>query len=316
MGLGKGTAYSQGFARAKAEYWAKLDEVRDSSWTGLVASEFDSDQPQEEYPWLGQNPAVRKWEGERSAQELRGDKVILVNDDYESTVRVKLRDLRRDKTGQTAARMSEMGGRVGQLPLKLLSALILANGTAYDGAAFYSNSHSVGRSGTIDNLMTNADGGLAGGATPTTAQMAANILAMIARLLSFKDDQGEPMNEGASSFLVMVPVNLLGATLGAINDQFLSGGAANTLKSSGFSVKAAANARLSTAADATPDDCYLFRTDAGIGAMIYQEELRALDELGPDSEHAFKFNEVLFGAHISGTAGYGRFEYSVKGTLS
>ncbi len=35
----------------------------------------------------------------------------------------------------------------------------------------------------------------------------------LAQILSFRDDQGEPLNEGAREFLVMVPMNFLAATL-------------------------------------------------------------------------------------------------------
>lgn len=310
MGVGRGTAHSLTMANVEAMYWVASEETGNASWLGQVASTFTTDQPQEEYPWLGANPAVRKWEGERTAQELRGDKIILVNDDYEATIEFKRKELRRDKTGQVQARIGELADRMAQLPQKLLTALILANGTAYDGTAFF-GSHTVGDSGTIDNAMTNADGGLAGGSTPTTAQMAANILAMVSRLMGFKDDQGEPMNEYARSFLVMVSPNLLGATLGAINDQFLSSGGANTLKSTGWSIDVAANPRLTST-----NVAYLFRTDARVRPFIYQEELHELESLGEFSEHAFKTNRCQFGAHISGAAGYGRFEYAIQGTLA
>lgn len=309
--MGKGTAYRHGFADVIGQYWVANEESARASWVGNVASVFTSDQPQEVYPWLGQNPAMRKWDGERSFEELRGDSVTLINDDYEATLWVKRKDLRRDQTGQLRARIGELADRAAQLPQKLISTLISANGTAYDGVAFFADTHSVGVGGTIDNLMTAADGGLAGGSTPTTAQMSANLIAMVGRMMSFKDDKGEPMNEAANGFSIMVTPNLLGSTLGAVKDTFVSGGASNTLASTGWSFAVYSNARLTST-----NVIYLFRTDGRVRPFIYQEEMNELEALGEQSEHAFKTNTVAFGAHVSGAAGYGRFEYAIKGTLA
>lgn len=309
--MGKGTAYRHGFADVIGQYWVANEETSRASWVGELASIFTSDQPQEVYPWLGQNPVMRKWDGERTFEELRGDSVTLINDDYEATLWVKRRDLRRDMTGQLRARIGELADRAAQLPQKLITTLVLANGTAYDGVAFFADNHSVGLSGTIDNNMAAADGGLAGGATPTTAQMSANLIAMVSRMMSFKDDKGEPMNEFARSFAVMVSPNLLGPTLGAVKDTFLSSGGSNTLTSTPWSFTVHSNARLTST-----NVVYLFRTDARVRPFIYQEEMNELEALGEQSEHAFKTNSVAFGAHVAGAAGYGRFEYAIKGTLA
>lgn len=301
-------------AGVRAGYAMQLQAQLGASWSRIVASAFDSSSPSETYPWLRMAPQLRKWEGERSVQELATDQVTLFNDDYESTIEFRVADLRRDKTAQMMARAADLATRVAFFPESLLTQLITANGNAYDGVAFFGSTHVVGSSGTIDNDMTTADGGLAGGAAPSTAQQSANLLAMVSRMLGFLDDQGQPLNEAARQFIVMVPATLFGVTVAAINAMFTSASATNPLGELarfGFQMVPLLNARL----PASPGNVqYLFRTDAGIRSFLLQEEGVNPVELGPDSEHAKKTNRVLFGHGWAGAVGYGRFELAVRGT--
>lgn len=297
----------------RGEYFLSLAQQQEASWSRMIASVFPTDQPSEEYPWLGVAPNLRKWEGERTIRELRSDKITIVNDDYETGVEFRLPDFRRDKTGQMQARVRDMAGRVAMFPDKLLTTLLVANGNAYDGVAYFSGSHVVGSSGTIDNTVGTGDG-TAGAAAPTTAQQSTNILLGIQRMMGFLDDQGEPLNEGARSFALMVPPNLWGSSIAAIQSAFTSASATNPLaelRSVGVTVAPVMNARLTTT-----NKFYLFRTDAGIRPMIVQEEGVAPVELGPESERAAMTNRAYFGHGWRGGVGYGRFELAVEVSTS
>lgn len=300
-------------AGIRAGYATTLQTALGASWVRQVASVFPTSSPSETYPWLRAVPNPRKWEGERTAQELRGDVVTIVNDDYEATIEFRIPDLRRDKSAQIAARVADLAARVATFPEHLVSALLVANGNAYDGKPFFATNHTVGSSGTINNAIVPADG-LAGGATPTTAQMADNINILLGRLLAFLDDQAQPLNEAAREFVVMVPATLFGATVAAINAQFTSSGGSNQLlelNRRGFSFTPLLNARLTTG-----NVFYLFRADAGIKAMLVQEEGVDTMELDAESEHAKKTNKALFGHGWAGGVGYGRFEFAIRGTTS
>lgn len=297
----------------RGEYFLSLAQQLGMTWSRTIASVFPTDQPQEEYPWLGASPNLRKWEGERTVRELRSDKITIVNDDYETGIEFRLPDLRRDKTGQMQARVRDMATRVATFPDKLLTALLVANGTAYDGVAYFSGSHVVGQSGTIDNTVGTGDG-TAGGATPTTAQMATNILTGVQRIMSFLDDQGEPLNEAARSFALMAPPNLWGPAVAAVQSAFTSASATNPLaelRSIGLQIAPMVNARLTAT-----NKFYLFRTDAGIRPFIVQEEGVAPVELGEGSERAAMTNRAYFGHGWRGGAGYGRFELAVEVSTS
>lgn len=301
-------------AGVRGGYSAALLAAYGLTWSRLIASDFPTtDSPSETYPWLRSAPIPRKWEGERTVQELRSDVVTIVNDSYESTIEFKVPDFRRDKVGQIAARIRDLATRVAFFPEHLITALLVANGNAYDGKAFFATDHAVGSSGTINNAIVAADG-LAGGDNPTSAEQAANIGFLLSRLLAFLDDRGQPFNEAARAFVVMVPPNQFGSTVAAINAAFTSAASSNPLAELaefGYSFVPVVNARLTT-----KNQLYLFRADAGIRSMLMQSTGVDPTELGPDSEHAKKTNRVLFGHGWEGGVGYGRFELAIRGTTS
>lgn len=289
-------------------------ESRDSSWVGAIASIYASDAPSEVYPFLGQVPRLRKWEGPRAQNELNRGKLTIVNEDYEDTWTVDGRDWRRDRAGLIAQRVQEMGDAAAELPIDLISALLNAGHTtalAWDEVALF-GSHTWGKSGTINNNLGTGDN-LAGGASPTSAQMAENLFIVIMRLMSFKDDQGRPLNTGAKSFVVMVPTNMIRATEAALADQFTSAGVSNTLASAlgrgAFSIRYVWNPRLTAT-----DTFFVWRDDARAKPFIYQEELiKTPYLLAEDSEHFKRTNKAEIGVHVSGGAAAGKYELIVRG---
>lgn len=305
MGIGTTPAGELSLRSIRGMYYDTLDQQRAASWAARVASQFDTDQPSEDYPWLGAVPAMTKWEGERTITELRSSKVTIVNDDWSTAIEFRRKDLRRDKTPQIRARVADLASRVAMHPEYLLTQLLTVNGNAYDGVTFFATNHAVGNSGTINNKVLTTDGA-AGGAAPTTAQQANNILLGLQRMLGFKDDQGQPINQAVKSFAVMVPVNMMSATYAAVALQYSSAGVNNPLLAvPGLNLEVIVNARLTAT-----DTFYLIATGAPLKPFLLQEELTQPEDLGPDSEHAKKTNKVAFMHGWTGGVGYGRFEYA------
>lgn len=305
--MGKTVGYNLSLAGVQGEYFLAREEGYADSWLPLLANEFSSDQPSETYPWLGQNPKMAPWTGPRSATEPRDDVVQIWNKDYEVGLVFKLRDWQRDKTGQMRMVGAQLADETIEKPMGLISELILANGTCYDGGAMFAT-HTVGGQ-TIDNDLATGDG-LAGAAAPTVAQQSSNILIATQKMLSWKGDQGQPLNRRAKQFLVMVPTNMLGATIGALKDQ-LPGGASNTMvgfQEAGFSYRVVANPDL----DGVTNTFYLVRLDGRVKPFIYQEEIVNMNMLGEGSEWTHMNNKVRFDADMSCGAGYGRFEFIAR----
>ena len=296
------------------QFYARLDAVTSDSWEGSISMLMNSDQFQEEYKWLGQTPPMREWIGGREAADLLEKGIIIVNKTYEATLNINNDELRRDKSGQLMVRVNELADRAAEHWGKLLSTLIVTPGNSYDGVSFFNSAHTEDDSGAQDNLLVAGDVPALDVTTPTSPtveKMNLAIIGVLAKLLAFKDNQGEPMNANARQFVLMVPTNLLGASMGAVNNALIaagSGSQTNTLQNGPYNINVVHNPRL----DAVDTVFYLFRTDASAAAFIRQQELF---ETGME-EQGFMNNRTLFGVKANRNVGVGYWQYAVKATLS
>ena len=195
----------------------------------------------------------------------------------------------------------------------MLSALIIAGEAAvcYDGQYFFDTDHSEGDSGTqsndisVDVTTTTA---------PTLSEMQSAILTATQQILGFKDDQGEPMNENAQEFTVMVPVPFLAATAGALGATVISQ-TSNQIQAlgslGGFRYRLAVNARLSWTTKFA-----LFRTDGPTSAFIRQEEEGiTVQAVAEGSELEFNNDIHRYGIKALRNVGYGYWQKSCLVTL-
>jgi len=307
-------------------YFQALEQITGVSWTSLVANTFTSTQDTETYAGLGNVPQLREWLGGKNVKTLGEYKVQITNADYESTIRFKNKDMRRDKTAQVQARMGELATRALAHDAKLLSTIInngsgTTTATAYDGLAMFSASHAVGSSGTINNAITVDISALPTGDTtgshgsttaPSVGEMALSIMAGIKQIFGFKDDQGEPMNELANDFAIMVPVGLSDAAQAALTSVYLAQGMSNPTL-----VQANANGTLVTKRCivnpriTATDTFYVFRVDSFVKAMIIQLEMApVMKALAEGSDNEFWNNEHVFSVEKAGNVGIGDFARS------
>lgn len=300
-------------------YYERLATLAGISWVNSVSNYFTSDQASEEYAWLGMPPALREWIGGRQAKGFSQNGITITNKHFEATLEIALRDMRRDKTGQIEARVNEFAQRGDSHFASLLSTLI-ANGPStvcYDGQYFFDTDHSEGSSGTLDNDITTDISELPvqthGVVTaPSKEEMLQAIIKSITQFFTFKDDQGEPINEDANAFHVMVPVGLSAAASSALSRTNDIGPGMFSID--GYNVSLSVNPRL-TAAGWT-DEFVTFRTDGSIKPLIRQEETTpALKVKGEESEYAFDNDAIQFGIDTWRNAGYGRWQGAVLNTL-
>lgn len=247
IGTGIGANYS---SRAIiGRFYERLATSQPERWVSDLAFRVNSDQPSETYNWLGMAPVMREWVGGRAAQGFRSNGIIVENKVFEATVDVSLDDIRRDKTGQFMARIDELPGRAQMHRAKLLTELILAGESTncYDGQFFFDTDHSEGSSGTQDNdlVFDISDNGTGGTATaPLASTIQGAVLKAVQAIMGFKDDRGEPINEGAMNFDVMVPTTFMGETIKALTMPLVGGGDSNVLLSNQFSLRPVINPRL------------------------------------------------------------------------
>ena len=299
----------------RREFFRAYSVAEAGLWAAKIGMQFSSDRAKEEYKWLGGAPLLREWLGGRLEQGIRDEAYEIRNVKYESTLPVFLDDLRRDKTGQLRVRIGEMAARAATHWEKLLTALVVANGKCYDGQDFFSASHASGDSGTLKNLLTatevpKADVGTAN--APTATEMADILPQVVQHMYGYKDDKGEPINQNATSFLVMVPTNMMASLMQALGKEFLTNGVSNPARGIGLTFLPIVNPRLT--ADTV---MYLLRADGALKPFIMQEEYGIITQtLGAGSDEEFKNDRHLFGIKTSRAAGYAMWQYAVKVTLS
>lgn len=305
-------------------FYETLEQNIGASWLMRLAMEFTSDQESETYKWLGMSPAMREWIGGRQPKGLRENGMTITNKTFEATMNVLVDDLRRDKTGQILLRVREMADRVAAHPMSLISTLInngggATNGLCYDGQYFFDTDHAEGDSGTIKNDLAAGDVAVlnVGTATaPTADEMANCILGVLGWFYSFKDDQGEPLNELAREFVIMTNTAMWGAAQAAVSANLLNTGSGSRdnplMRMPGINLTVVPNARLSTTTA-----FYMFRTDGRAKPFILQnEEAVSISAVAEGSEHEFKNNEHLYGVKAIRNVGYGIWQHAIRATLS
>lgn len=284
-------------------FYRRLEEFAQSAWWTRLAMRFQSVQESETYRWLGTVPPVREWVGGRQIKPLRSQGVTIVNKTWEATIRVDADEARRDKTGQIMVRVNELARRVATHPNKLLTQLILAGETeeSYDGETFFSATHSEGDSGVQSNSITHD---AATPTAPSAAEMHDAIVKAIAQVIGLRDDQGEPLSEGAREFLVMTPMSFLASTLTALSAQQVDASSNPLAGGAPFRVDWVANPRLTWT-----DRFALFRTDGQSRPFIFQEELPVqVHALAEGSELEANENQHQYGVKAIHAAGYGYWQ--------
>lgn len=297
------------------EFYNTLEQNTGALWVPGTSMLVQSNQESETYKWLGMAPAMREWVGGRLAKGFRDNGITIVNKTFEATLEVLLDELRRDKTGQVMVRVRELAERTNAHWAKLLSTLIIAGESAvcYDGQYFFDTDHAEGDSGSQSNDISYNAGTTT---APTASEMEAAILENVQKILSFKDDQGEPMNEEAKSFLVMVPVPFMAATAAALKNPVITdavGSRTNTITSlGGFSFELAVNPRLTWT-----EKFAVFRTDGQTKPFIRQEEEGVtVSAIAEGSELEFRENKHHYGVKAIRNVGYGYWQHACLTTLT
>jgi phage major head subunit gpT-like protein len=288
-------------------FYQALEQDVGAGWVNPISMLFTSDQESETYKWLGQAPAMREWIGGRMAKGFRENGITIANKKFEATLEVPLDWMRRDKTGQIQVRINELAQRAQAHWASLLTTLIIAGESTacYDGQYFFDTDHSEGDSGTQDNDITSD---ITTTTAPTAAEMETAVLKATQQIIGFKDDQGEPMNEAARSFVVMVPTPFMSAAAAALNNPIITTGSTsftNTLVNlGGFTFQLAINPRLTWTTKFA-----VFRGDGGAAPFIRQEEeALKISAIAEGSEEEFTNDRHLYGIKAMRNVGYGYWQ--------
>ena len=288
------------------EFYDRLNQGLGKIWVPKVSREIKSNQETENYKWLGSTPAMREWIGGRQPRGLRDFGVSITNRPYESTLEISVDDLRRDKTDQIMTRIQEQADRANAHWARLLSLLIDAGetGLCYDGKTFFATDHVSGDSGPQSNALSI---NIVTPPAPTASEVQDSILEATQGLLAYKDDGGEPMNETALEFMVMVPPSYLKAVATALGATVIeqTGNAILALGGlGGFVYRLAVNVRLNWTTQFV-----VFCTDGVVTPLIRQiEQDVKMDAMAEGSSEEFMNRRHLYGITTLRNVGYGYWQ--------
>ena len=254
----------------------------------------------ENYGWLGSVPNLTEWKDERTLHGLRDFDYELPNKHYEATLQVDRDNLADDQLGAIKIRIADLARKAKLHPRKLFFEALLAGTTelCYDGQFFFDTDHSEGDSGTQSNLLT--------GTGTTLAQLQTDFIAARAAMENFKDDQGEPLNEGELSLYIVAPPALRGRFEELINASIISN-TTNTLKGA---------AKLLTTSRITDvNDWYLIETSGTLKPFIKQiRQSPVFEALEGNSDRGFMSKRFAYGIDHRMGFGYGLWQKAIKTT--
>ena len=302
-------------------FFQDYETARDGGFSSLIGMETSSDSSSEDYAFSGHAPSPRLWQGGRLARNPKKYKFSIKNAPYESSMVIPRSDLRRDKTGTLQRAVREMAIKAGSDHWdKLISAEIEANNNSYDSQAMFSVTHDESGSNQL-NLLAAAQipaANVSVVTAPTADEMAKIITQTIGYMWGIVDDQGDPVNGGATSWVIMAggtyAAAIWGAIQKAISADSLSSGETNQVPSLGLNLTPVLNPRLTSTSDAF---VYFFNHDRTLRPYVRQEEVGWTSEfLGEGTSSAFNSDAYTFGIHGSRAVGPGEWKYAARVTLS
>lgn len=166
-----------------------------------VCKDVPQDSTTVTYTSFGSVPEPRQKSGNlaggvRQAKELKDWKLTVNVEEYEVTI-----DMPRSVAEDNPADAQGMVNRLGMkcdfaYDRQFFGVLTSTTLLGYDGVVVYSSAHP--ESGTNqDNTGTSAG-------TPNAAQVETGLTDSVGKILAFVDDQGTPVNEGVTQFVVLV----------------------------------------------------------------------------------------------------------------
>lgn len=266
-----------------------------------IAMKVPSTTGQNDYAWLSAFPKMREWLGDKVVKNLEAFKYTIVNKAYEATIGVKRDDIEDDNLGIYGPQAQMAGFSAKQWPDELIMALVnggFAN-LSYDGQYFFDTDHAVAGA-SVSNKLTVAL------SAASQALAIASYGAARTAMMTFKDDEGRPLNVVPDTLLV--PPALEAIALALINNDRLDDGKANPYKGT---AKVVVDARLTSATA-----WFLLATGMPVRPFIFQERKAPVFVSQTSEENDDVFNKALFkfGAESRGNAGYGLWQMAVGST--
>lgn len=281
-------------------------------WHPTICTIAPSDGADEQYGILGAMPSVREYLGDRQYSKLRGGTYTLANKEWEASLEIEKKDIADDRLGLYDGAVTSLAQRAARHPDKLLMTAIV-NGEStlcFDGQNFFDTDHAWGSSGSQDNDLT---GAAATATQPTVAEFLASYETMRSTMLSYVDDNGEPLHEdvitGMDSglqFVALVPPEYETVAKTAFNQALKGNGETNIVLDK---PQVCMSTHLTSAAK-----WYLFRVDVPLKPFIFQAREPLVSSTAGESDMNTK--TMQFGTYARYNIGYGAWWNAVLYTFT
>lgn len=278
-----------------------LEGITDNVTPKLAGPVMQMDEVEKKIAGMSSPVGMRVWDGARVANRKRAIDWKIRSRKFELTEAIGVDELRRDKTGQLETFInSQFRDPVSTHWLELVTENVV-NGhnaaTCYDGAAYFSASHSEGSSGTQKNLHSINIGTPA---APTPTEFTDTIWDVLSEVGKLKNDAGRPVVV-PKDVTIMIPPHMwkpASIALGATdNNVVTSTGYSQSLSISGFNFELVMNPFLPFGSGERFNTRFAMFLNNG-RAFIRGSELPGDIEaggIGPDTPHAFLTDEIMVG---------------------
>lgn len=287
-----------GFSTIFQQEFLRLNSQPATDWEQL-ATVVDSDQPIEQYNWLGTNPAFQKWRGDRKIGKVRNYNYTIRTEDWANGLQVDRNDLEDDKLGMYRPQIMALAKQAIVHRLSLMVDFLVNGfattvyGAAYDGKAFFANDHVDGDGPTNDNLLT------------ATLDDSGAFDAAYQLMQTFKDENSEP--------LYLTPTHLLCGPSNRANARALlvaehqAAGASNTNYQQVVPI---------ISPKITDGKWFLLCLSEPIKPLIFQRRREVTFDSVTEGTDAFMKRVMLFGASARYNVGYGLWQMAVGSDAS
>lgn len=271
-----------------------------------TAMRLPSTASQNDYHWLSNFPRMREWIGKKVINSLSAFKYSIVNNDFEVTVEVDRNDIEDDQLGIYVSHAQMAGFSARQLPDEIVSELKNNAFTSkcYDGQPFYDTDHPVTGG---NNVITSVSNKLTVALSASTqAAAAASFGAARLAILSFKDEEGRPLNL-SPNILEVPPALETTANMLMLSDKLMDN-SPNPYKGM---ARVLVNPRL------TSDTAwFLHVTTMPVKPFIYQERKAPVfvSQTSMEADDVFYARSFKYGAEARAAGGYGFWQMSVGST--
>lgn len=256
---------------------------------------------QNDYKWLANFPRMRRWIGDKNVKSLEGYGYTIVNDDWEATVEVDRNDIEDDNLGILVPQAQGASFSAKQLPDEIVFELVNGAFTniCFDGQYFCDTDHVVAGA-SVSNKLT---------VVLSAASQAASIASIGAArtaMMSFKDDEGRPLNVVPNALLVGPALEAVGLALK--NNERLEDGKPNLYKGT-FELIVDARITSTTA-------WFMLDTTKPVKPFIYQERKAPVfvSQTDLNADDVFSRKKFKFGAEARAAGGYGFWQLAVGST--